>query len=95
MLRNLVSRRNLLLISLGLLALAAVTVVPAPKGALATTLKAEEDEQTKDLFYTTSFSSGRAELFAIEVSGGKITTTDIGPQKGGGCASLALSPSGT
>lgn len=35
MFRNLVSRRNLLLISLGLLALAAVTVVLAPKGALA------------------------------------------------------------
>jgi hypothetical protein len=49
----------------------------------------------KDLFYTTSFSSGSAELFVIEVSGSKMTTTDIGPTKGAACASLALSPSGT
>jgi hypothetical protein len=35
MLRNSVSRRNLILISLGLLVLAAMTVVLAPKGALA------------------------------------------------------------
>jgi DNA-binding beta-propeller fold protein YncE len=95
MLRNPVSRRNLILISLGLLILAAMAVVLAPKGALATTLNGDEDDQTKDLFYTTSFSGGSAELFAIEVRGSKITTTDIGPIKGGGCASLALSPSGT
>jgi hypothetical protein len=55
----------------------------------------------KDLFYTTSSSSsssssgGGEELFAIEVRGSKITTTDIGPLNGGQCASLALSPSGT
>ena len=95
MLRNSVSRRNLILISLGLLILAAMTVVLAPKGALATTFKGDEDDQKKDLFYTTSFSGGSAELVAIKVSGSKITTTDIGPMKGGGCASLALSPSGT
>jgi len=92
MLRNSVSRRNLILISLGLLILAAMTVVLAPKGALATTFKGDEDDQKKDLFYTTSFSGGSAELVAIKVSGSKITTTNIGP---GGCASLALSPSGT
>ena len=34
-----------------------------------------------------------AELFAIEVSGHKITTIDIGPTKEGDCASLALSSS--
>jgi hypothetical protein len=34
------------------------------------------------------------ELFAIEVSGSKITSTDIGPINAGGCASLAMSPSG-
>jgi DNA-binding beta-propeller fold protein YncE len=95
MLRNPGLRRHLILVSLGLLILAAMTVVLAPKGALATTLKGDEDNQAKDLFYTTSFSGGSAELFAIEVSGSNITTTDIGPMKGGGCASLALSPSGT
>lgn len=47
----------------------------------------------EDLFYTTS--GGGAEVFVIEVSGSKITTTDIGPTLGGNCASLALSPSGT
>ena len=34
------------------------------------------------------------ELWAIEVTGAKITTTDIGPIKTG-CATLAMSPSGT
>jgi hypothetical protein len=34
------------------------------------------------------------EMWAIEVTGGKITTTDIGPIKTG-CATLAMSPSGT
>ena len=79
MLRNSVSRRNLILISLGLLILAAMTVVLAPKGVLATTFKGDEDDQKKDLFYTTSFSGGSAELVAIKVSGSKITTTNIGP----------------
>jgi hypothetical protein len=95
MLRNSVSRRNLTLIFLGPLILAAMTAVLAPEGGLATTLKGDEDDQKKDLFYTVSFSRGSAELFAIEVSGKKITTTDIGPINGGGCASLARSPSGT
>src|ERR1700686_5606215 len=95
MLRNSVSRRNLILISFGLLMLAAMTVVLAPKRALAATLKGDGDDQKKDLFYTISFSRGSAELFAIEVSGKKITTTDIGPINGGGCASLARPPSGT
>jgi hypothetical protein len=49
--------------------------------------------QAKDLLYTTS--GGGAEVFAIKVSGSKITTTDIGPTHGGNCLSLALSPSGT
>ena len=48
--------------------------------------------QAKDLLYTTS--GGGAEVFAIKVSGGKISTTDIGPTHGGNCLSLALSPSG-
>jgi hypothetical protein len=49
--------------------------------------------------YTTSGAGtgtpNGAELFAIEVTGSRITTTDIGPTFGGDCASLALSPSGT
>jgi hypothetical protein len=51
----------------------------------------------KDLFYTTADNGNGAgaELFSIEVSGGKITTTDIGPTKGGDCVSLARSFSGT
>ena len=65
---------------------------------VATTVKGDEDDQRKDVFYTTSSASpagGSEELFAIEVNGRKVTTTDIGPINGGQCASLALSPSGT
>src|SRR5438552_865126 len=54
---------------------------------------ASEDDHARNLFYTTS--GGGAEVFAIKVSGKRITTTDIGPTSGGNCASLALSPSGT
>jgi parallel beta-helix repeat protein len=58
-----------------------------------------EDDHAKDLFYTTSGAGtgapNGAELFAIEVRGSEITTTDIGSTMGGDCASLALSPSGT
>jgi hypothetical protein len=107
MLKSLLSRRNPISISLGLLILAGMSVVLASKGVLATTLKGDEDDRRvgargdrgRSLFYTTSSSStaggGNEELFAIEVSGGKVTATDIGPIKGGQCASLALSPSGT
>lgn len=66
---------------------------------VATNLKGtDDDDHVKDLFYTTGNDAGPpngAELFAIEVSGSKITTTDIGPTKGGDCISLALSPSRT
>ena len=73
-------------------ALAVMTFAAAP---LATPAGAEDD-QAQQVFYTTSsLSPGNVELFAIEVSGRKITTTDIGPINGGGCASLAMSPSGT
>jgi hypothetical protein len=82
--------RGLLVIA----ALAILCVVPR-----ATTLKGDEDDQRNDVFYSTSSSSaaggGNEELFAIEVSGSRVTTTDIGPINGGQCASLALSPSGT
>jgi hypothetical protein len=73
----------------------AASVVILCAVAAATTLKGAEGGQTKELFYTTSFSSGSPELFAIQIDGSVITTTDIGPEKGGGCASLARSPSGT
>jgi len=51
------------------------------------------------LFYTTSGAGtglpNGAEIFAISVSGAKVTTRDIGPTHGGDCASLALWPHGT
>ena len=51
------------------------------------------------LFYTTSGAGtglpNGAEIFAITVSGAKVTTRDIGPTYGGDCGSLALSPQGT
>jgi hypothetical protein len=50
-------------------------------------------DHAKNLFYTTAGFG--AEIFTIKVSGGKITTTRIGPTNGGNCLSLALSPSGT
>src|ERR1700680_3183957 len=80
-----------LLTTMAAFALYAVPVATALKGA-------EDDDEAKVLFYSTGNDAGPpkgAELFAIEVSGRKITTTDIGPTKGGDCISLALSPSGT
>ena len=51
------------------------------------------------LFYTTSGAGNGlpngAEIFAITVSGSKVTTRDVGPTYGGDCGSLALSPHGT
>lgn len=70
-------------------AVAIVCAVP-----VGTTVEAEDD-QAKDVFYTTSFESSGSEVFTIEVRGGKITTRDVGPTRGGVCATLALSPSGT
>jgi hypothetical protein len=53
----------------------------------------------KDLFYTTSGAGAGlpngAEIFAIAVSGAKVTTRDVGPTHGGDCGSLALSRKGT
>jgi hypothetical protein len=52
----------------------------------------------KDLFYTTSGAGNGlpngAEIFAITVSGAKVTSRDIGPTYGGDCGSLALMPDG-
>ena len=51
------------------------------------------------LFYTTSGAGtglqNGAEIFAITVSGAKVTSRDVGPTQGGDCGSLALSPHGT
>ena len=70
-----------------LLALAVLAVALTPQA-----LRAQTSEQgQKNLFYTTS---GGTDVVAIEVSGNKITATDIGPTNGGTCISLALSPSG-
>jgi outer membrane protein assembly factor BamB len=94
MFRKLLSTRNLLSISLGLLIIPEITSVLTSKGVLAATPAANEDDQTRHVFYALAFSSGAGELWAIEVTGAKITTTDIGPIKTG-CATLATSPSGT
>jgi DNA-binding beta-propeller fold protein YncE len=77
------------------LVLTAMTCVPGTRSVLAATPSANEDDQPGSVYYTTSFSTGVAELWAIEVTGGKITTTDIGSTMAGGCASMAMSPSGT
>jgi DNA-binding beta-propeller fold protein YncE len=95
MFRTLLSRRCLISICLALFTVMAVTSVPGIGAVMATTPTAHEDDQPRNVYYTTSFSTGAAELWAIEVAGGKVTTTDIGPTKAGGCASLSMSPSGT
>ena len=82
------SLRTLMTSATLLLALTAAGLVNAASAASA-----------KDLFYTTSgagygFPNG-AEIFAITVSGAKVTTRDIGPTGNDGCGSLALSPGGT
>jgi hypothetical protein len=70
------------------LALTATSLVVSPSEALG-----------KDLFYTTSGAGtglpNGAEIFAITVSGAKVTTRDVGPTFGGDCGALALSPGGT
>jgi len=82
------SLRTLMTSATLLLALTAAGLVNAASAASA-----------KDLFYTTSgagygFPNG-AEIFAITVSGAKVTTRDIGPTGNDGCGSLALSPDRT
>jgi hypothetical protein len=54
--------------------------------------------QSNHEFYTTSAVPGSPqgpEVFAIDVSGSKITTRDVGTIHAGDCAALALSPAGT
>ena len=90
---------RVLVISAMLFAVLAVTnVVISPSGASATKSDVGRDD-APNLFYTTSGAGNGlpngAEIFAIKVSGRRITTTDIGPTHGGDCGSLALSPRGT
>jgi hypothetical protein len=80
-----------------LFAVLAVTIVVIPSSrAFATERVGHRD--APELFYTTSGAGNGlpngAEIFAIAVSGDKVTTRDIGPTYGGDCGSLALSPHG-
>jgi hypothetical protein len=79
---------------LPILALVVMTLAAVPGSVLAAT-PATNDDQTRHVFYTLAFSTGVGEMWAIEVIGSKVTTTDIGPIKTKGCATLAMSPSGT
>ena len=65
------------------------------RSVLAATPAADGNDESRNVYYTTSSSSPAVELWAIEVNGSKIKTKDIGPINAGGCASLAMSPSGT
>jgi len=71
--------------------------VPGAQSALAAAPAAGEDDQPRHVYYTgsSSLTSSAVELWAIEVTGRKVTTTDIGPINVPGCASMAVSPSGT
>lgn len=93
--RELLSRRNLVSVCLELLTVTAVLCVPGSRRVLAATPTSNEDDQIKNVYYTTSSSTPAIDLWAIEVKGSKITTKDIGPINAGGCASLAMSSSGT
>lgn len=84
-------KKRLVILTLSVMTLVGV---PGLRIALAATPAAPEDDQTKHVYYTLAFSSGAGELWAIEVNGARIATTDIGPTKTAGCATLATSPSG-
>ena len=95
MFRKLLSRRNLLSHGLCLFIVPAMTCVLACKGALAATPMGDEDDHARNVYYTLAFSTGAGEMWAIEVTGERVTTRDIGPIDTTGCAALAMSPSGT
>jgi hypothetical protein len=67
---------------------------PGSQSVLAATPTANEDDG-KQIFYTLSYNpvTTASELWAIEVNGSRVSTTDIGPT--GFCGSLAISRSGT
>ena len=95
MFRSLLSRRSLISIGLVLFIVMAVTWVPGTRDVLAAVPAANAGHKTTNVYYTTAFSSGAPELWAIKMTGRNISTTDIGPINAGACASLAMSPSGT
>ncbi|HEY1003591.1 MAG TPA: hypothetical protein VGD83_28510, partial [Streptosporangiaceae bacterium] len=89
---------RVLVTSAMLLAVLIVTiVVVSPSEAWAAHSVRHGDAE--QVFYTTSGAGNGlpngAEIFAIAVSGAKVTTRDVGPTHGGDCGSLALSPRGT
>jgi hypothetical protein len=89
---------RVLVTSAMLLAVLTVTIaVVSPSGALAAQSARHGDAE--QVFYTTSGAGNGlpngAEIFAIAVSGAKVSTRDVGPTHGGDCGSLALSPRGT
>jgi hypothetical protein len=83
--------KRLCILALVVMAFAAL---PRSRSVLAATPTVNDDNQTRNVYYTLAFSTGVGEMWAIEVTGGKITTTDIGPIDTG-CAALAMSSSGT
>lgn len=89
------SLRVLVISAMLFAALAVTNVVISPSGASATESGGHGD--AKNLFYTTSGAGvlPNAEIFAIAVSGDKVTSRDVGSTYGGDCGSLALSPQGT
>jgi DNA-binding beta-propeller fold protein YncE len=91
------SLRDLVIAAMLFAILAVTTVVISPSRALAAQSAGHGD--VGSLFYTTSGAGtgllNGAEIFAIGVSGDKVTTRDVGPTDGGDCGSLALSPEGT
>jgi hypothetical protein len=80
-------------------AIAAVGVLCAVAAATKSAASRPQDaDDARQVFYTTSDTfadpaGGPTEIWAIEISDGKITTKDIGPTNAGDCLSLALSPS--
>lgn len=84
----------LFMLLLGASSLASTSAASLASGPNTTSAKSD---QSQDVFYTTSDTgqASGAEIYAIEVSGRKVTTRDVGPTYGGDCISLALSFSGT
>ena len=79
------TKRKPILIFVHLLgALLVIALALAPKAALA-------GGGPQHLFYTLG-GPNPATLYAIQLSGSKVTSTKIGDGAGGGCASLAMSP---
>ena len=94
MFQSLFSRMNLMSIC-RLLFVMAVTCVPGTRDVMAASIPPDEGDEPTNIYYTTSFSAATPELWAIKMTGRNISTTDVGPMNAGGCASLAMSPSGT